>query len=250
MPRGRFLNKEICIDKTVNELSSFECMLAFTWLIPHLDKEGRTYGDPAIVRSMVFPRRSDISIEKMQSFLKEWHDAGLIVWYEVRGDMYIWFPNFDKHQRGLDKSREADSVIPAPDQLATNSGVTPDQLPVKVKVKLIKGEVNDKDEDAPTPYSQLSKTFTEVSEIPELTGGKQKYGNAIKKMVDMKVTPDILEQAILEMKDKDLTIATPASCLKACAIVIGKRKGRTREKDAEDPTRYLKGEYGEFGKHW
>lgn len=106
------------------------------------------------------------------------------------------------------------------------------------------------DENAPTPYSLLSKTFVEISGIPELTGGIKNYADSLKEMVDKGVTPEILEEAILEMRDKDLTIATPKSCINACAIVMGRRNGKTRKKKDDDPERYLKGEYGDVGKHW
>jgi hypothetical protein len=105
------------------------------------------------------------------------------------------------------------------------------------------------DAAAPTPYSRLSTTFVNISGIPELSGGVIRYNESIKKMVEMGVTPEILEEAILEMRDKDFTIVSPGSCINACAIVIGKKRGKRRDNDEEDYTRYLKGEYGEFGSH-
>ena len=102
---------------------------------------------------------------------------------------------------------------------------------------------------APTPYSRLSTTFVNISGIPELSGGVIRYNESIKKMVEMGVTPEILEEAILEMRDKDFTIVSPGSCINACTIVMGKKRGKRRNKDEEDYTRYLKGEYGEFGNH-
>ena len=109
---------------------------------------------------------------------------------------------------------------------------------------------HDTDEAAPTLYDQLDKTFIDVSGIPKLPKDKIKNDNAIKEMIDIGVTPDILEQAILDMREKKKTIVGLWSLPGPCTVVIGERTGRTREKDAEDPMRYLKGEYGEFGKHW
>lgn len=113
MARGRFLSKEICVDKKVNQLSSPWSMLAFTWLLPHADREGRTYGDPSIVKSLVFPRQDGIiTTEQMEGYIREWDLAHLINWYEVAGDKYIEFPNFEKHQIGLRKEKEPASTIP------------------------------------------------------------------------------------------------------------------------------------------
>lgn len=137
MARGRIINNGICGDKRINELSDDTSRLAFTWLVTFADREGRTYGDPAMVRSMLFPRRDDITIERMTDYLTEWAEKKLIIWYEADGDLWVWFPGFDKNQAGMNKSREAPSRIPEPPtdgygklpaSLMTNSGVTHEQV--------------------------------------------------------------------------------------------------------------------------
>jgi len=117
MARGRMINAVICADKRVNQLSDDTCRLVYTWLIPFADCEGRTYGDPAVVRSMMFPRRNDVTIERMAGYLKELAEVGLIVWYEAEGDWWVWFPGFEKNQRGMDRRHEPDSRIPAAPEL-------------------------------------------------------------------------------------------------------------------------------------
>ena len=114
MARGRMINNRICADVAINNLSCDTSRLAFTWLITFADSEGRTYGDPAMVRSLLFPRRYDVSVEAMASYIAEWAEQGLIVWYEAEGDRWIWFPSFEKNQRGLDRRKEGKSTIPAP----------------------------------------------------------------------------------------------------------------------------------------
>jgi hypothetical protein len=117
MARGRFITNEITKDKRINDLSNDKSRLAFTWLITFADSEGRTHGDPALVRSMLFPRRTDVTVEQIEACIREWADAGLIVWYEAEGDQWIYFPNFEKHQVGLRKDREPASAIPAPPEI-------------------------------------------------------------------------------------------------------------------------------------
>ena len=114
MARGRMINSRICRDKRVDDLADDTSRLAFTWLISFADVEGRVNGDPALVASMLFPRRRDVSAEQMERYVQEWHDKGLIVWYEAEGDLWIWFPSFDKNQRGLDRRKEPESLIPEP----------------------------------------------------------------------------------------------------------------------------------------
>ncbi len=114
MARGRMINNKIAMDKRVHDLSDDTSRLAFTWLVTFADKEGRTYGDPAIVRSLLFPRRTDITVEAMERYLAEWHDAGLILWYEAEGDKWVYFPGFANNQKGLDTRYEPESAIPSP----------------------------------------------------------------------------------------------------------------------------------------
>jgi hypothetical protein len=114
MAKGRIIVSAITCDKCVNNLSDDTSRLAFTWLVTFADREGRTYGDPAVVRSMLFPRREDVSIAQMERYITEWAACGLIVWYEADGDLWIAFPSFFKHQTGFDKRHEPASTVPVP----------------------------------------------------------------------------------------------------------------------------------------
>jgi len=129
MAKGRMINSKITLDKKVHDLSCDTSRLAFTWLVSFADVEGRTPGDPAIVKSLIFPRRADVSAEQIETYINEWAVAGLILWYEAEDDLWIQFPKFDDNQKGLRKDREAPSNIPAP-QLRSDSGQTPEQVPV------------------------------------------------------------------------------------------------------------------------
>jgi len=111
MARGRMISKSISLDEKVNALSDDACRLLFTWLIPHLDCEGRMHGDPITVKSIVFPRRK-ISAGKVEKYLKELEKNELILRYSVDGNQYLSAPNFEKHQVGLRKTQESPSQIP------------------------------------------------------------------------------------------------------------------------------------------
>jgi len=114
MAKGRIIVSAITCDKCVNNLSDDTSRLAFTWLLTFADSQGRTYGDPAVVRSMLFPRREDVSIAQMEQYITEWAACRLIVWYEADGDLWIAFPSFFKHQTGFDKRHEPASIVPVP----------------------------------------------------------------------------------------------------------------------------------------
>jgi len=163
MPRGRFLSKEISLDEKVNALSDDTARLLFTWLIPHLDCEGRSHGDPTTVKSIVFPRRK-ISVRRIDKYLEEIAKLGLILRYSVNGNAYLLAPHFEKHQVGLQKSKEAQSQIPPPppELLQSYSRESPPQAEAEVKVK-----VKVKVEDAPVASfiaykEKLRTTFPEL----------------------------------------------------------------------------------------
>ncbi len=101
MARGRIIANDITKDKRVSDLSDDTSRLAFTWLVTFADCEGRTHGDPALIRSILFPRREDITIKQMEVYIREWADLGLVIWYECNGDKWIQFPAFAKHQKAL-----------------------------------------------------------------------------------------------------------------------------------------------------
>jgi hypothetical protein len=145
------LNKSISHDKAVadlvNELGGYAGMV-FTWMIAHLDREGRIHGDPEVIKGLVFPRIAGVTPELIRSTAARATQLGLIVWYERDGERYIAYPKFDDNQSGLRKEREAESEYPAPtcegcrivagvtpEDCRSNSGATPLEVEVEVESK-------------------------------------------------------------------------------------------------------------------
>ena len=114
MARGRMVTNNVTKDKDIHNLSDDTCRLLFTWLLTFADCEGRIYGDSAIVKSIVFPRRGDITVKQVDDYLNELHKAGLILKYMAGDDLFILFPAFEKNQPGLRKDREPASEFPPP----------------------------------------------------------------------------------------------------------------------------------------
>ena len=169
MARGRFISKAISLDEKVDALSDDTCRLLFTWLIPHLDCEGRIYGDAQTIKSIVFPRRST-QVARVEKYLKELENSGLILRYSINGNQYLSMQNFEKHQPGLIKNRESQSQIPPFTQELIMSNVGVGHSEVKVKVK---EEVKDKDTSPNPPVSQVStKQVIEHYEENILLGGR------------------------------------------------------------------------------
>lgn len=179
MARGRMITNQICRDLKIYGLSDDTCRLLFTWLITFADREGRVHGDPALVRSMVFPR-SDLPTGKIEDYLRELHACGLIMWYEHAGDRFIWFPKFDKNQPGMRKDREPASELPAPSPADLEnysrgfSGNLPEHIRQDAGLSEEKRrEVKEKESEAPIPPTlpprpEIFSVYE--SEIGALTG--------------------------------------------------------------------------------
>lgn len=173
------ITNQICRDKKIFSLSDDTCRLLFTWLITFADREGRVHGDPALVRSMVFPR-GDLPAGKIEDYLRELHVCGLIIWYEHAGDRFIWFPKFDKNQPGMRKDREPASELPAPspadleDYSRMFSGNLPDdyrQDAGLIEWKRIESKGKESEAPMPPTLSPRPEIFSVYeSEIGALTG--------------------------------------------------------------------------------
>lgn len=129
MPRGRFESKSFYDNNRLNELPVETHFLFGGIFVVCADREGRCKGDAKWVNSQVFSLRdySDKEVEGWLDNLAEAKDddtgLGLIERYSVNGRSYIWIPGFEKHQRGRNKSREAESEIPPPpDELTSKRG--------------------------------------------------------------------------------------------------------------------------------
>lgn len=116
MARGRMLNKSVCASRKFNDLSDDTCRLLATWTIANLDCFGVFYGDPAMIRSYVFPRRCDLSVEQIDGYLQELVRAGLVVLFNSKGDTWQWWPGFADNQVGLRAERESTGFPPPPEQ--------------------------------------------------------------------------------------------------------------------------------------
>ena len=225
MARGRMITNLICKDKKVHALSDDTARLLFTWLITVADCEGRTYGDPAIVKATIFPRRTEITAERVDGYLNEMYMLGLIVRYIVDDEQYISFPAFEKNQIGLRKDRESKSEIPAP-PLRSKSGVTPEEVPVKlIEVNGIEDNLNENKEieDGVAAFSlnELNTAFIKAAKMNPFQ--LDKWSKALEELERMGATPDDVTLAV-ESTIKNYPISGPWSILKSTAIAMSKRR--------------------------
>lgn len=123
MARGRMLNKKISLNPKVamiaNELGG-DAALFFSWVIPHLDRDGRIGGNPEVMKAQVCPLVAGVTPELVRSTLALAAKLDLISVYEVDGETFVEYPKFAQNQQGMRYKREAASEVPE------NSGVSPE----------------------------------------------------------------------------------------------------------------------------
>lgn len=175
MPDGRFISKSISLSGQLKNVS-LEADYLFGRMIPHLDRDGRTDGDPDVVKATACPLRAEMTPELIRTALAELDSVGLIEWYEVDGQMVCAFPAFATHQRGMKYEREAPSRLPSretqgakpvrrsaaivrsqsgptPDLLRTNSGSKREEVRLsEVKLSEVKGSEGSAPNDGAGPW--------------------------------------------------------------------------------------------------
>jgi len=111
MARGRFVSRTISEDEAVTLLSD-KAALLYTWMIPHLDCEGKICSRSDVVKGKVVPYRDTFSIPVIERCLQEIAKTPLVVRYGKNG-MYMKFNGFLKNN-SIRKDKEARSRIPDP----------------------------------------------------------------------------------------------------------------------------------------
>lgn len=128
MAQGRMLKKNISTSRRLSELKSDSARLLYTWLLAHLDVEGRFSANEYIIKGYIVPRIDSLTPERIKELIEDLAKNELIILYKVDGDRYLQFRKFSEHQN-LRKDRESKSDIPEPPQelLPSSSSITPAQ---------------------------------------------------------------------------------------------------------------------------
>lgn len=111
------------------------------------DDDGRFKGEPALLRSQIYPYDDDVKVADVAKWLGEIVAQNLLAEYVVEGQRYLYHPKWEDYQH-IREDRRRDSNIPAPTleffpmsatrQPSGNQSV--DKTPPKIsKVKINKG---------------------------------------------------------------------------------------------------------------
>jgi len=174
MAEGRMLKKAISKSRRLAALQTDSARMLYTWIIPHLDIEGRFFADPSIIKGSVVPRLKAFSEEKITECLSDMASVELITLYTVDNDQYFHLRKFEDHQ-SLRENREAKSTIPPPSLpdnsritpgvLPDNSGITPAQVKLR-EVKLSKEKLSKEAEHLPVDNSKTTEEDSPPFESP------------------------------------------------------------------------------------
>ena len=239
MARGRFISNAVITDRQIHELSSDTCRLAYTWMITLADREGRVIGEPDLLLAQLFARRlGEITPDDIEGFIREWVNAGFVVWYEGGdGDRVLQLVNFAKHQTGLRKDRETPSDFDSPEDCRIIAGVEPDKIPFKLKVNVndnvkvndnSKGTKNDSD-----LFSQCQAIYEQKKGLP-ITDGRS-FALMVKNFKNAGVTAEDYAAAIDAMDaDERYKGSKPTSYEKWAIGYADKRKHPAKGKSGKE----------------
>ena len=124
MADGRMLKKAISTSKKLAAVKTDSARLLYSWLLAHLDIEGRFSAEPDVVKGYVVPRLKSMTVTKIEKYLLDLAENKLILLYTANSDRYLELVKFKDFQT-LREGREAASIIPEP----TSPVATPVELP-------------------------------------------------------------------------------------------------------------------------
>ena len=108
---NRIIKDSISYSDNINSLSDFNFRL-WVHLITYVDDYGRGDARAAIIKGTCFPLRERVTFKDIEKGIADLAGAGCIGLYKVDGKSYLYFPNWDKHQRVRTKI----SKFPSPEE--------------------------------------------------------------------------------------------------------------------------------------
>lgn len=163
---NRVIKESIRTSKKVNALSDFEFRL-WLYLITYVDDYGRGSADPELIKNLVFPRRKGITEQQIQKALDSLANTGMVILYEYDEEPFLYFPNWDQHQRI--QSKKSKFPDPQDGSISPPSTVSHGEEPPRARVLnpiQIQSNTNPIDSTEPQAPSVLTLTLNDGSEYP------------------------------------------------------------------------------------
>lgn len=126
---NRIIKENIRTSNKVNKTSDAGFRF-WIYLMTYVDDYGRGSADLDILKGFVYPKQVNKTRKNVEDALKELASIGLIRLYEIDGEPFLYFPNWDEHQTVRNKR----SKFPAPPDDCMQSATTCKQLQANVPV--------------------------------------------------------------------------------------------------------------------
>lgn len=97
MARSRMLRPEFFTDKGLSRIS-VGARLLYLAIIPNMDRNGVTLGDPSILKGICFPCDAKLTIAAVRKWLGELQQLGRVIVFTYDETQYIMDPGFASHQ--------------------------------------------------------------------------------------------------------------------------------------------------------
>lgn len=211
MPQWRKLHVKVTDSLDFNDMPDDFTRLMWCMLSLKSCKEGRGIDMPQWIRSQLFPLRSDITLEEVESAMRWYHERGMIERYCVDGRPYYEIRNWHKYQN---TSRDADSPYPPLDENAVKKrqdregdveedidididvsqedtdGVSPDQLKSKSGFKEIREKWAECFPDKPQPRANNKTLKSKVNTRMKSTHFEENWESALERASQSKFLHD------------------------------------------------------------
>ena len=239
---NRIIKDSITKSEKLSELTDFQFRL-WVHLITYVDDYGRGDARPAIIRGACFPLRDRMTNKDIEKGLADLAGAGCVGLYKVDGKPYLYFPNWEKHQR----VRQKVSKCPAPEdcdeesQDAANGGELP-QDAARIQSRIQNPNPESRIQN-PNTREARGADFEEFWKVYPRKEGKQKAKQAFEKVtVPLETLLQAIEQqktSIQWTKDGGQFIPHPATWLNGKRWEdqlpqAGYQKGGQRQLDADE----------------
>lgn len=238
MSRGRFISKRIGKSDKVSDVRTMHARFLYVICYTNVDVEGRCTANPIDIYDdfLGHKMRKKYSPLRIQEYLENLHDVGLIILYEAKGKRFMEFVDFHEHQIGLRKDREAPSFIPAPpknlrkkSQLRSYSGVDPELREREDKEKAKEEEKTKEEEESPSGDSRPREYLIELdvkNTLIKWNGFASEH--SLPKIKDISGTRRRHLLARIKSKKDPFIIEEILEIIKRCPFLLGKTKAEFR----------------------
>ena len=155
---NRIIKESVCTSDTLDELSWFE-EVVFYRLLVNCDDYGRMDGRAAIVKSRLFPLKSNVTERSITEALNKLSIVGLVTMYEYDGRPYLQLVTWERHQ----SIRAKKSKYPSPESGVKTSASN--RMQVQANAPVIQSN--------PNPIQSESESNTRTRENTPKEGFEQ-----------------------------------------------------------------------------